>query len=75
MNYQNIPLPLFHNLISGFLFIALGILILSGELTAINNIGANFAPIQKLQDWSMDIERWILSFSKDRDQGVSQLDI
>ncbi|NOZ84092.1 MAG: cytochrome c biogenesis protein CcdA [Epsilonproteobacteria bacterium] len=53
-----------NNLISGFLFIALGILILSGELTAINNIGANFAPIQKLQDWSMDIERWILSFSK-----------
>jgi len=53
-----------NSIISGVLFIMLGILILSGELTAINNIGANFAPVQKLQQWSMAIEQWLLNLAK-----------
>ncbi len=52
-----------NNLISGTLFIFIGILILSGTLTSINNIGASIGIFQRLQTWSLGIEQWIMHFA------------
>ena len=49
-----------NSLISGLLFVVIGVLILSGILTSINSIGANISVLQKLQVWSFGIEQWIL---------------